>query len=498
MRLAGPLLAVALLTAPAAAQEIRGTISLPDGGTPAVGILVVAERAGVPTPVARAVTGAGGRFVLRIAPGTVRLRALRIGHRPTDLGEQTLAAEERRVVSFTLRDAPVVLQAVTTSAASRCQLAARAGEEVATLFEDARTALLLSQLSPPEGRPAARVVLYTLLTDPRGTPLAAPRREVRTGASARPFQSLPPALLARVGYVTEERDGTVFRAPDATVLTSAEFAAGHCLRLVDGQGERAGWAGLGFEPVQRAREIVGIQGTLWVDRATSELRRLEFSYVGLEAPLDRAGLGGSVDFTRLPDGTWFENRWEIRMPRVSIQQRAGLTGTGDAAARLVILDAIQRTGGEVLSIRRGDRLAFAGDLALEDSLTARGADPPAPVPVDACPASEREGVPTGFVHGTVFDRAPRRAGGAQVTATWRQEFTVVGFHEWRWREEALSTTAAEDGFYALCGAPRDRLLQLRAAAGERRSNVVSVRIPRGTGASRADLDLGGSPPHTER
>lgn len=505
MRLPAPLaslVALTLATATAAAQELRGTLTHPDGVTPAVGVLVVAAREGVPTPVARAVTGEEGRFLLRLAPGTVRLRALRIGHRPADLGQHTLREGEVRSLSLVLRDAPVVLQAVTTRASARCVVAARAGEAVATLFEDARTAMLLSLLSPPEGRPATRVVLYTQLTDPRGSPMGAPQRQLRAGASTRPFQSLPPALLSRVGYVTEEPDGTVYRAPDATVLTSDEFAAEHCLRLVEGERDRAAWVGLAFEPVQRARQgIVRIAGTLWLDRATSELRRLEYSYVGLPSPLDRAGLGGFVDFTRLPDGTWFEDHWEIRMPRLSVQRRPGLTGTGDAAAGLVVLDAIQRTGGRVLSIRRGEQVAYAGDLALEEDLArapGAGAGAPPSAPRAACPADLREGLETGLVHGTVFDRAPRRASGAEVHATWRESFTVAGAHEWRWREETLRTTAAEDGFYAICGVPRDRLLQLVAMRGERRSSGVAARIPRTETSARADLDLDPVSPRRDR
>jgi len=68
---------------PAAAQVIAGVVVLPDGATPAPGVIVVASDARG-SETARALSNARGEYTLRLsAPGNVALKALRIGFRPT-------------------------------------------------------------------------------------------------------------------------------------------------------------------------------------------------------------------------------------------------------------------------------------------------------------------------------------------------------------------------------------------------------------------------------
>ncbi len=128
----------------------------------------------------------------------------------------------------------------------------------------------------------------------------------------RPFVSLPAAELARYGYVRFERDGgATFFAPDAEVLLSDSFLDSHCFRVV--RGDDPTLVGLSFEPHGRRRSP-DIQGVLWLDRSSAELRHLEFGYTHLPAGLRSNRVGGRLTFERVPSGQWLVRRWWIRMP----------------------------------------------------------------------------------------------------------------------------------------------------------------------------------------
>lgn len=504
-RLAAPialalLLGAGLCLAPGrgGAQELSGTVRLPDGATPAPGVLLIASRPADAVVVGRAITGSGGSFVLRVPAGEFSLRALRVGYRPTELGRLTLGPDERRRIDFTLSHVPVVLASVTTRAAARCSVADRAGGDVATLFDEARKALLASQLSPPEGRPSARILLEQSVEEPDGSPRVRPVREVRSGMAARPFRSAPPAQLAALGYRIEERDGTTFFAPDANVLLSEQFGATHCLRLARPDPARPDRVGITFEPVGRARGLVRIRGTLWLERATFGLERLEFSYVGLPAGLDDAGLGGSIDFTQLNDGLWFEDRWEIRMPRLRIERQARIGGvTAEGSNDLIKLDAIHRAGGRVLSIERDGRVSYAS----------AGSEP------ELAPTSDPETMTTGMMLlragcavaaddagdlrstsvGLVSESDARPSAGARVVATWQESHRIGANDLLTWKEPTLTTIAETDGFYALCRLPRERRFVLRATQGQRRTPPLVLRFEADADHARADLRFSSAP-----
>ena len=104
----------------------------------------------------------------------------------------------------------------------------------------------------------------------------------------------------------------VFHAPDEDVILSDSFAATHCLRILPDTG-RDNAVRLGFSPVPGHRQT-DISGVLVIDRATSELRRLDFSFVNLPA-MDVVGSpGGQIVFRRLPEGSWLIEEWAIWLP----------------------------------------------------------------------------------------------------------------------------------------------------------------------------------------
>src|SRR6185437_77026 len=181
------------------------------------------------------------------------------------------------------------------------------------------------------------------------------------------FRSLPAAELDTGGYVVEAQGGARFFAPDADALLSDEFVRDHCFRLAAPPAGSPGLVGIAFQPTRDRREERDIRGTLWVDRATAELRSLEFAYTGLSDAAESAGAGGRVDFLRLDDGNWLVSRWNVRMPQL---QTVGSLGGGPvrvvATHSGMVVRGVQVSGGEVLHVRRGDSTVYRATGASVD------------------------------------------------------------------------------------------------------------------------------------
>ena len=461
--------------------------------TPAAGVIVVASRAGSETVIRRVMTTSSGRFDLALPVDTlVDVRALRIGHRPTLLGGFRLQRDETRSFETVLAPSPIVLGDVrVVGARSSCRIAPQAGSAAVDLLGEIRKALTLAILTPAAGRPQVEYAVSRGMRDLRGRPLGPMERQVARGISARPFQGRSPDELAKNGYVSEEGDGTTYFAPDADVFLSDAFYETHCLQLTASRAGGRDWIGLAFRP-QAAPSVIDIAGTLWVERATNQLRRIEYRYVGFPAGsvLARAPLGGFIDFTVLDDGAWFEDRWEIRMPRVT-DSRATATGHLGGMGRGLVVEAIETIGGEVLSLARNGELVYAGPgFASSDSgsgqISEGAVRDTASLGHGSCGlATSTEQVATLF--GTVFERPPERSPGARVTVQWREQFQVAASHEWRWSERELAVEASPHGFYAICGVPRARVLQVRARQGSRATSRLATRVAWESARQRLDL-----------
>jgi hypothetical protein len=119
-----------------------------------------------------------------------------------------------------------------------------------------------------------------------------------------------------------------------------------------------------------------------VDRASAELRRLEFEYTRAPTRGPRGVPGGTVEFLRLPDGRWLTSAWQIRMPVEGV--RGGNTIVEQP--RQVI--AIREVGGtarpgitpRTVPTSAGGPLALNVDGASPPQAAA-AADEPAPDPI---------------------------------------------------------------------------------------------------------------------
>ncbi len=364
---AGLIVAAALLVAAATAlapglgaQQLVGRVLQPDRVAPAPGVVVTILDARDST-LARALTGRSGDFRFRVAlPGRYRVRAMRVGFRPTEAVADIRATAAPDTITLVLTGESVRLTTVTVSSTSTCRDAARAGPEVASAWEEARKALEASDLAMAGESPVlAEWIQYDRSLDSTGRIVR--RQTVRTTRSPtqRAFRSAPAEQLARDGYVVEDSGVAMFFAPDASVLLSPSFAATHCFGLVAPPPGREGLLGIEFRPNAPRRGRPDIEGTFWLDRASAELRSLDFRYTELPAPTERAQPGGRVEFLRLTSGHWLVHRWSIRMPLLGRAERVSLPGRRLAVnATRRSLREIQVTGGEVTRVERSDTTIY--------------------------------------------------------------------------------------------------------------------------------------------
>jgi hypothetical protein len=461
----------ALMADSLAAQEVAGTLWREgEEQLPAAGVLVVAERVSDGALVARAVSGLQGTFRLRLTPDRVVVRAPRVGQVPVVLDTIALARSETRELSRVLPEEPVTVAAARIVADARCRVLPDAAQRVARWFTDARTALIASQVEPPDGAVQSRVRVIT------SEGPAITHRDEGVVPSLRAFRSAPFDSIERTGFVVFQRDGTTrYRAPDADLLVDARFLARYCLHDVPTPDSLRGWVGIGFRPIERRRNLAEVEGTLWLDSASASLRRLTFRYVGTDPLVEQAGAGGQMEYERLESGVWFVQRWQLRTPRVgeaTVLRRRDMRG-----GVLREVTGVPEVHGEVLEVRIAESLRFTtgesvhvvGDGAAVQALRALHAR--------QCGASAGGGL-VGHVAAVVGSDA------AHVVALPAAD---VAFHVGERTLATVRTDAA--GRFAVCDLPRGGTVIERARVDGDNPPSVLVRVPADGALARVDLVL---------
>lgn len=442
------------------AQSLSATVVLPDSITPAAGVVIEARSVAEPLLIVRGISGSNGRVVLRFArAGEYRFRALRVGYRPTPLGTIAVVMGTMPARRFVVGGSTVVLARVDVEEKSLCGAADPSATLVGSLLDQARTALAATLLSSPDGRIESVARTWSRVDDLAGVPLLFLRDSMLVQGADRPFIGPDIARLSREGFLYERDGWGEFRAPDAATLISEEFLSEYCFSLAPASVTPDGMLGLAFAPARSRRGVTPIEGTLWLDRASAELRRLEFRYVGLPPAYETIGADGMVAFRRLATGIWFIERWELRVPRFDPIEQAGLV-SGTPTQQWVAI-ATMRAGGEVAVIRRGGEELHraASSTAPGGSRTLR-LESGTPSCAHA-PAQNR--FEDGVLYGVVLDSLGRPARGATVVVDW---FVGAQARQARQaRERSLRQTriiTSPDGFFLLCNIGIARYVRVRA------------------------------------
>ena len=445
-------------------------------------------------PRASALTDDGGRFALRApAAGRYGVRVRRV---------ERLAAGETVARTLTLVPRAGTLPPVRAETYALCDRRRDRGGDAARFWHATRALLEGAAAAEGTGLLAVDAATWTRDVDAAGAALRG-RDVTRSGRVARPFAAAEPAQLARSGYASWGADSASFFAPDATVLVSDTFAAGHCVRLAgaDADTAHAGAVGLAFEPV-RARNVVEVRGTLWVDSTSGVPRDFGFAYVWPRGTVPdgvAARYGGEIAFTTLPSGAVVVRRWELRVPlpvaeRPSAAREWGTRTVGAA------LRTVRDEGGVLLARFERDgrmRAPLPGALAgvVFDSL--RGIPVAgAQVLVSRTPADDG-GERTLYMAATDddgrwhVDTLPAGAYGVTVAAP---AFDSLGIQLPEARDAldggdtvrvAMHVPGAATTLAALCGAPLDD------DAGAVVGTVRDVRAPRAPAGAIVELSWGG-------
>lgn len=340
----------ALLFSPAAAaaQIVRGTVVEDGTMKPLGGAFVVLVDAdgerhnGV-------LAADDGRFFLRVTrPGEYRLVAELIGYGSTETN--LIDLQPGGVVEYTL-EVPVqavTLDGISVRAAAQCRVHPGAGPETARLWEEARKVLEVTSWGEEQEALNMRIMQYSRELSPNAHAVREETQRSRTAYYRQsPYVSRPAEELARDGYIQPAGENEFdYFGPDAEVLLSESFLRSHCFRVVE-SAEEPTLVGLGFEPM-RGQDRPDVEGVLWLDRGTAELRRLDFTYSRLPIRgVTSSHAGGRVEFQRLANGSWIVNRWRIRMPVVAERQDAAWRSGGQRVREVIALNEI---GAEVQTV----------------------------------------------------------------------------------------------------------------------------------------------------
>ena len=533
-----------------AAQALVGTVVEAETGAPVQGASVILlSRTG--ERLDWFLTNPAGRFNFQLPrPGTYLLRAERIGRASVQSEPIPVEGDVTAIYQLEAPVEAIMLEGVSVSSSRRCEVRAEQGVSTATVWEEARKALEATSRTSERGIYRYVIRRYERELDARGRNVLNEQSRIQSRTLARPFASLDVDNLLENGFVRVDRDGvgSSYYAPDADVLLSDVFLNTHCMRLTEGRDEAEGLLGLSFEPTEE-RDVTEISGVLWLDPENGELQWLDYGYEFLDVPnSDR--LGGRVRFDGLPNGTWIVRDWYIRMPILEGviepggRMRTRLWGIREEGGLVVSVSDLQ--GGLVLDSGAGiiegvvldsEGSNPVGDVVvlLDDSIqvatdeegrfqfvdlvegyySVRVSDPamatlgfsPEPMLLEVRPGdvasarlfhrsseaalmeecgpdelSQTEGILVGFALLATGNPAP----GAQISVRWVEVTDRLGGLSQT--ENSLTTQGLrEDGFFILCGVPRDRRLDIVSVWNDVESRPERFDLPRRQRIGRKDI-----------
>ena len=283
------------------------------GGSPLAGVLVALldNRDSV---IAEGLSNEAGWRVLRAPAGTYRVRARRIGYLP--FISHPVVLPRREDLLLVVESPNVILNTIVVTGNTECRRTDPASHSLGAVWDEIDKALKASQLTTRDLAGFGQGRIYQKELELNGRVRSSDTTHFPI-TNRRPFGTPDPEALAQKGYVTGDVVfGWEYFGPDESVLLSESFARTHCFRLVRERGRR-GQIGVAFQPIPR-RSTSDIQGVLWVDERTAELREMTFSFVNA-GPFSQFNARGLTRFMRLPSGAWIVNEWWLKAPRLSMQ-----------------------------------------------------------------------------------------------------------------------------------------------------------------------------------
>lgn len=336
------------------AQTLRGKAVQPsDGaGIPGAIVLLIDSTGNV---AARALTNERGEYrVTAPGAGAYRVRTLRIGYQPANFAAVELRAGADLERQLELTNLPLILDTVRVLARARCSRY-EGSSTIASAWEQARTALSAADLTTRNRVLHATVIRVRRGLDPQSGRVRHDSSTQFSGFVLKPWGTVPPDSLRRFGYVYRLADGsTTYYAPDIDALLSESFMQDHCFRFASGPDSAL--LGVAFEPTGDRKNVPEIAGTVWLDRKSAELRRMDFRYVNLTRPRYYVAIGttdasGAMDFVRLMNGGWAISNWEIRVPVLRQRARAQASSYEESTETYVSEVSVQR--GVLTLVTRG-------------------------------------------------------------------------------------------------------------------------------------------------
>ena len=370
-----------LMTSTAAAQQLRGIVRDSSGGNPLAGAIVQlldsAGRAG-----GRSITDGDGRFAVLLASSTARLRVMRIGYRPSEVA---VPADRVGPVDVRMGHLPPMLDVVRVSGNRLCPGSPARGGAF-EIWQQARTGLLATIVARELNPAQASTLTYSTTLAPNDERVREQTKKVVSGRTTRPFvASATPSFFARMGYMLENGPTRIFNAPDADVLIDESFAATHCFELRRADRAHPEQIGLAFAPIEGRDTLVDVEGVIWVDAKTPQLRSLDFTYTSLEPAAMAADVGGHIEFQTMKNGVTFIDRWNLRLASL-LQPTSAIHRTVPAGTRLrrtdlteVQLKSLADAGGVVLTAAWPDGTRWvAVKSAVSGVVVGKGTGQPVP------------------------------------------------------------------------------------------------------------------------
>jgi hypothetical protein len=346
-------LLVACVAAPAAAQELHGTVMDSASRRPiGSAVLVLVDEAGVAH--ARTITNDRGQYRVAVPAEVRAIRALQIGFRARELPLSPATAE----LDIAMLVIPTLLEKVTVQAARACPRRDDSQSALA-LLEQARAGLLATIVAAESNPATMKLLRYERMMD--GTSDRVNRQVVHIDSIAGKKKSFEAASSAadfvRDGFSRDSAGSRTLFGPDAEVLLDDAFANAYCFRLVNGERGRPHQVGLGFAAADHQRGRTDLDGALWIDTLARRLVDIDFQYEGLKLPVSAPKPGGRVHFHEMPNGMVVIDSWALVLSVVRIDT------TGDFLHRIIRQHFdLNEIGGDVARAVWSDGRAWRGPL----------------------------------------------------------------------------------------------------------------------------------------